>query len=367
MPFFQQETFLAANARGALLIGPAVGAVRMRRCWLACWLQIALSMTLTVMGATPVAPPALDPQSMQAQSPDDLLFAAPTRLDHIGRILVAVRVNGQGPFRFIVDTGANYSTVSPSLVSKLGLQPATAASMWVNGITGSEQVPTVPILELQAGDLVIENKQLPVVWAPLMAGADGILGIAGLTDERLFVDFAHDRVTLARAHHDPDPHGFARIAARRIHGGLISVAAKVGGVPVQAVIDTGSERTIANSALRDALYRRSRQEKLQDTNVYGATTDVASGKMELSPTIDLGSVRIGSVTLVFGDFHIFEVWGMTRRPAMIVGMDVLGTVAGLSIDFQRAEIFIDSDLHYRSANGQGLLGPLASRATEADD
>ena len=36
---------------------------------------------------------------------------------------------------------------------------------------------------------------------------------------------------------------------------------------------------------------------------------------------------------------------MTHRPAMIVGMDVLGTVAALNVDFQRAEIFIDSDLH----------------------
>ena len=128
------------------------------------------------------------------------------------------------------------------------------------------------------------------------------------------------------------------------------MAAKVGGVPVQAIIDTGSERSIANSALRDALYRRSRQEKLQDTNVYGATADVVSGKMEVSPTIDLGSVHIGSVTLVFGDFHIFDVWGMTQHPAMIVGMDVLGTVAALNVDFQRAEIFIDSDLHYGASN-----------------
>ena len=293
----------------------------------------------------PIPPSPVDPQPSQPPSPDDMLFAAPTRLDRIGRVVVAVMINGQGPFRFIVDTGANYSTVSPNLVSKLGVQPTATASMLVNGITGTAQVPTVPIRKLQAGDLVIENKQLPVVWAPLMAGADGILGVAGLTDERLLVDFAQNRVTLAHAHHNAAPYGFARIPARRIHGGLISVAAKVGGVPVQAVIDTGSERTIANSALRDALYRRSRQEKLQDTNVYGATTDVVSGKMEVSPTIDLGSVHIGSVTLVFGDFHIFDVWGMTQRPAMIVGMDVLGTVAALNVDFQRAEIFIDSDLH----------------------
>jgi len=33
-------------------------------------------------------------------------YVVPTRIDHVGRILVPVRVNGQGPFRFILDTGA---------------------------------------------------------------------------------------------------------------------------------------------------------------------------------------------------------------------------------------------------------------------
>lgn len=334
----------------------------MRNRWLTCCLRGALAMSLAAaVAANPVLPLPPPPEAATAAlaAPSalggpvaqDLLFAAPTRLDRIGRIVVAVMIDGQGPFRFIVDTGANYSTVSPGLVDKLGLQPVATASMLVNGITGTEQVPTVPILKLQAGDLLIENKRLPVVWAPLMAGADGILGVAGLTDERLLVDFEHNRVTLAHAHRAADPHGFARIPAKRIHGGLISVAAKVGGIAVQAIIDTGSERTIANTALREALYRRARQDKLQDTDVYGATAEIVAGKMDLSPTIDLGSVHVGKVTLVFGDFHIFDVWGMTRRPAMIVGMDVLGTVSALSIDFQHAEIFVDSDLHFGAVDG----------------
>ena len=55
-------------------------------------------------------------------SPEDLaggladpepLFAAPTRLDRIGRVMTHVMVNGKGPFRFVIDTGASRST-SPS-------------------------------------------------------------------------------------------------------------------------------------------------------------------------------------------------------------------------------------------------------------
>jgi predicted aspartyl protease len=290
----------------------------------------------------PAAPVSKIPQ-------DDLLFASPTRLDHIGRIVVGVFIDGEGPFRFIVDTGANYSTISPGLAGRLGLTPAADSAIIVNGITGTQQAPSVPILRLQAGDLVIENQRLPVVWAPLMAGADGILGVAGLTNERLVVDFQHNRVSIARSRHAVYPRDSVRIPAKRIRGGLMSVLAQVGGVRVQAIIDTGSERTIANTALRDALYRRSAQQKLKNTNVYGATTDIASGQMVASPIIDLGSARIGSVTLVFGSFHIFDVWGLTQRPAMIVGMDILGTLSGLSVDFRQAEILLDSRYHFDSA------------------
>jgi predicted aspartyl protease len=327
-----------------------------------CCLLGVLWMSLACVAAT--EPP---PVSSDGTAAPDVLFASPTRIDRIGRIVVSVMIDGQGPFRFIVDTGANYSTVSPDLAGKLGLVPASESSILVNGITGTAQVPTVPIIELRAGALVIQNKRLPVVWAPLMAGADGILGVAGLTNEKLLVDFQHNRVTIAESHRGADPHGFARIPAKRIHGGLLSVAARVGGISVQAIIDTGSERTIANTALRDALYRRSRQAALKGTDVYGATTEVVSGQVDMSPTIDLGSVRIGSVTLVFGDFHIFDVWGLRRRPAMIVGMDILGTVAAMSIDFRQAQIFLDSDFHFESAVPKSLLSPLASRAAEPVD
>lgn len=301
-------------------------------------LGVLLMSFATVVAAQP-------PSDTGAGAPaGDVLFASPTRIDHIGRIIVPVMINGQGPFRFIVDTGANYSTISPGLAAKLGLEPTADASILVNGVTGTARVPAVAITRLQAGDLLVENQQLPVVWAPLMSGAEGILGVAGLTQETLFVDFQHNRVRIARSVHGPDPRWFARIPAKRVRGGLLSVMASVGGVRVQAIIDTGSERTIANNALRDALHRRSKR-LLKSTSVYGATTEVAPGELDRSPLIDFGSVQIGSTTLTFGDFHIFDVWGLTRRPAMIVGMDVLGTVTSLTIDFHAAQIFIDSNYH----------------------
>lgn len=280
--------------------------------------------------------------------PADLLFAAPTTVDRIGRIVAAVMVNDKGPFRFIVDTGANYSTMSPRLVSALGLTPSAKSLMPINGVTGTASVPSVTVAKLQVGDLILENEQLPVVWAPLMAGADGILGVAGLRNERLLVDFEHNRVLISRSGRARAPSYYTRVYATRVHGGIMSLNAHVGGVHVLAIIDTGSERTIGNQALRDALYARRKVAPTQ-VDVYGATTEIAPGEIDASPLIDLGPIRIGSVTLVFGNFHIFDVWGLTKRPAVIVGMDVLGTLSALGIDFRHAEIYIDTKYSFESA------------------
>ena len=71
-----------------------------------------------------------------APGPDDSVYALPTTRDHIGRVLVPVTINGRGPFRFIVDTGANHSTIAPRTVQTLGVTPTQETLFHVDGITG---------------------------------------------------------------------------------------------------------------------------------------------------------------------------------------------------------------------------------------
>lgn len=296
----------------------------------------------TIQPVGPQLPPSAT-TGAAAPDPDVTLFASPTRIDHIGRVVAPVMVNGRGPFRFIVDTGATHSTISPALAARLGLQPSADASIEVNGVTGTARVPGVTIAKLQAGDLSIEDTRFPVVWAPLMAGADGILGAAGLQTQRLLVDFQHNRVIIYRASRRNTPAGFVRIPARRLGGGLVTVEAIVGGVHVRAVIDTGSERSLGNMALLEALNARRRHgEQTRVARVYGATTEVVSGDAQVAPTIVIDALRIADVTLVYGDFHIFKVWDMQAKPALIIGMDILGTVDALTIDFHHADVFLAS-------------------------
>jgi predicted aspartyl protease len=306
---------------------------------------------------TPVQPAAAAPPGSQpvsalsvsdrplsrAESEQASLFALPTTHDHIGRVVVAAMVNGKGPFRFIVDTGATNSTVTPGLVHALGLQPSEVRSIVLNGITGTAQVSAVTLDSLQAGDLTVDQLVAPVVWAPVMAGADGILGAAGLTGRSLSVDFERNRVRISRGVEMAVRAEALKIHATSVTHGLITLSMQVGGVRALAVIDTGSERTLGNPALRDALKLRTRTgAEALVTSVYGATEQVERGEIWVAPIILIDSLRINGVQVVYGDFHIFKVWGMQNTPAMIVGMDILGTVGSLGIDFKNEDVYFTS-------------------------
>jgi predicted aspartyl protease len=311
---------------------------------------LAAKFLPSVLLGTFILGPGPAPETGLPSSTPDMLFASPTRLDHVGRIVAPVMIDGKGPFRFIIDTGASSSTISPQLAATLGLTPAVDSTMMVNGITGTQQVPSVPIDRLEAGDLVVQAARFPVIWAPLMAGADGILGVAGMRNESVFVDFRRNRVVISRSLRASDRVGFDKVPAKVLGDGLMSVQGRVGGVAVTAIIDTGSERSLGNIALHEALYAKRQSSNLTVTDVYGATTDIASGEIHLVPTISMGPVKLSKVTVVFGKFHIFDVWGLADHPAVIIGMDVLGTADSLGIDYRRSEIYFETVESARDPN-----------------
>lgn len=273
---------------------------------------------------------------------DQLLYASPTRKDRVGRMLVPVMINDKGPFRLIVDTGASYSTVSPRLAETLGLQPSDAEPFLVNGITGSARVPSIPIHDLQAGDLHLRDVRLPVIYASVMADADGILGAAGLKNERILAEFTRNRVTIARARAGIAPRGYQRVHVEMMSNGLMTIRVRVGGVMARAVIDTGAERSLGNGALLEALHHWQDSRKAPEmTDVYGTTAEVARGRLGIAPIITIGPLKMTDVDLIYGDFHIFEVWKMRAEPALILGMDVLGSVSSLGIDFRNRELYFE--------------------------
>lgn len=282
--------------------------------------------------------PAVDGET-PAEEP---LYAAATRLDRVGRVMAPVLVDGRGPFRFIVDTGATRSALSPSLVARLGLASGRGAPVRVVGVTGEAVVATVRVARLEAGALRLENLDLPVVEPRVFAQADGILGVEGLSGKRLDVDFVADRVSITRSRGERAPDGYLVVPVERRRGGLLIVEARIGRVRGRALIDTGAERTLGNLELqrRLALDPRRAGEPRAATQVYGTTEAVQSGESLIAPPITLGEAMLDNLEVTFADLPVFRYWKLEQVPALLIGMDLLGVVARLAVDYRRGELQI---------------------------
>jgi len=291
--------------------------------------------------AAAVAPVADAAPTAVAPTGETPLLAVPTRVDRIGRVVVPVHINGEGPFPFVVDTGANRSAISPRLSRELGLQDRPGADVRLSGVTGVAVVATVRVGLLQTGALRLENRELPVIEPPVLANADGILGMDGLRDLKLEINFIDDRVVIGQSRQRRPPPGFLVVPARRRMGGLLVVDARIGNVPVQAIIDTGAARSLGNRVLQRRLRIRPGDDvPVGSTEVFGATDAMQRGDSALMPEISLGQARLQRLQVTFGDLHVFRIWQLEDSPALLIGMDMLGTVSQLVIDFRRSLIYL---------------------------
>jgi hypothetical protein len=280
-----------------------------------------------------IKPVVLEHVSVVGQEPR---YVAATRLDKIGRIWAPVKVNGHGPYRLVLATGASHTALTPHLTEALGIRGDPAETVMLRGATGSVPVPMVPVESLEYGDFLMESRRLAVI-PDALGGADGVLGMDGLADKR--IDFRRDRITIMRSKNQRAGGGFSTIPVDLLHGLLVADAV-MGGVPVKAVIDTGGQVTLGNLALRLALAERRRkgvQEGKLD-QVWGSTLDMQVGTRLETPALVLGNLLVRSPAMTFADFEIFKYWKLTEEPAMLIGMDVLGLLDTLIIDYRRREL-----------------------------
>jgi predicted aspartyl protease len=286
--------------------------------------------------ATETTPLTSELPQLSIEAPEPR-YVAPTRRDRIGRIWAPVLINGHGPFRLVLDTGASRSGVTAEVAQTLGIPTDRSPPIELLGVTGRSTVPTILVDNLTVGDLMLHPVTLPIVNDAL-GGAEGVLGIEGLSDKRVYIDFDHDLITIRRSHLEHADSGFITLPILRSKQGLIMVDARVEGIPVKAIIDTGGQSSIGNVAMREALARRQRGEGRVE-HVEGVTTDVQVGESYASPPIRLGpSLEMRGVRITYGDMHIFEHWNLTREPVVLIGMDAIGTLETVIIDYRKHEV-----------------------------
>jgi predicted aspartyl protease len=299
---------------------------------------LAAASSFAADGDGVTAPPAdvaSGPEEVVVAAPEPR-YVAPTLQDRIGRVWAPVYINGQGPFRLVLDTGANRSAVIPSLASRIGA-PVQPAALRLQGVTGASLVPAIHVDSIEVGDLVLGKRQLAIV-EDAFGGAEGVLGADGLSDKRIVIDFRNDQISIRRSGRAELPARFTRVPVSIRHGHLLMFTVNVAGVRTRAMLDTGAQGTIGNKSLQAALAKKARRGEI--SRVIGVTLDVQEGETFIAPPVNIEGITIRSMRVTFGDMHIFNAWKMNHEPALLIGMDIIGLLDSLVIDYKRKELHL---------------------------
>jgi predicted aspartyl protease len=286
-------------------------------------------------GAAAITPE--DPLAEVTVAAPEPRYVAPTTRDRIGRVWVPVFINEKGPFRLVLDSGATHTAVTAKVAKTLGLDLDVAPRVLLRGVTGSAEAQTIRVDSLSVGDLFLGKSQMPIV-EDAFGGAEGLLGTEGLATRRIHIDFRHDYIDLRTSRGERAPPGFTTIPLQRGPGRLLLVNAEVAGVKAIAIVDTGAQTSLANEPMRAALRRRWRRDPPTADEIVGATGQVQVGDGYVVSPVKIGTIQITNVHVTFGNLHIFQHWGLNQKPVLLIGMDVLGVLDTLIIDYKRSEL-----------------------------
>jgi predicted aspartyl protease len=255
--------------------------------------------------------------------------------DIYSRMTAGVRVEGRGPYDFIVDTGANQSVISAEIVASLGLPVNPSAPL--NGVAGVMMAPTTfAVLDIAgrrkagAGFSVLPGAAI---------GGQGMLGLDQLGGQRLTLDFRNPSIRIETAGRLWNAGRDVVVRGRQVSGQLTLVDADIAGLKITAFIDSGAQSSIGNMALRDLAADRNRAiGAWATTSIVSATGQTIEAELANLPNLRLGGVKMPNWPVAFADLHTFRMWNLVDRPAILIGVDILSRFESVSLDFFRSEV-----------------------------
>lgn len=249
------------------------------------------------------------------------------------KVIVKVRVNGGRLQDFVLDTGSELTTVSPSTASRAGIRPITYTLSAGVGEVGLRGLQLGRIDELEIGTLRVRNVPT-LIKAPALRGlpkkeSESFSPMAlGLS---MIVDYGQKRLTLGRTlPEEPADH---RLGMR--HHRLSMVRGLLNDShPAYFVVDTGGEVISISAALAETL-------NVQVPRRIGLKVYGTSGW-------DRDAFLMPGVNLQFDEitYRNFAVVVLNlRAPSVLLGFQVGGIVGHrflspyrVAVDLERSEL-----------------------------
>ena len=258
------------------------------------------------------------------------------QIERYRRMTVPVTIMGEGPFDFMVDTGAQATVLSRALADQLQLNDRESATLV--GMASRRLVETTMVPGFTLGERSMTIRTAPLVEGEHIGGADGILGLDSLQNQRVLLNFADGVMTISDSIEGGTGSYDIVVRAQEKLGQLIIHRAEMDGVDVDVIVDTGAQGSVGNLALRERLRRR---EQLQDAVMTDVNGVQVSGETRVARRLRLQSAMVNNVVVSFADSPTFHVLGLVDRPALILGMSELRLFKRVAIDFRSRRVLFD--------------------------
>lgn len=322
-----------------------------------------------LLGATPVPPKTKAPtpsagSEETATTVDPGLpieevdpFVQTFDLDATRRLAVDVMVSGQGPFSFLVDTGAERTVIARELADRLGLVRGERLKLATIG-TNTAITPSFRVASLEMRDLRLMPFDAPA-FAGRHIGAAGLIGVDMLEKRRLLIDFRKEKMEIlpTRKRISPIVRGSDAIvvSARNSAGRLILSDARIDGRRIDVVVDTGAQTSVGNIALQKLVTSRRQNSTAFFPAILGAITgeDVPAMRTAIK-RIEIEGISVNDLPVSFADSKAFVALGLDERPALLLGMDSLSLFDRVEIDFPNKRVVLQMPNGARRDSGQRL-------------
>jgi predicted aspartyl protease len=253
---------------------------------------------------------------------------------------VSLLVNGRGAYQFVVDTGADRSIVAEDIAQALNL--TRGGTVLLNGLVRQVASSTVEVQSLSIGSITRTDLSLPILPRTLLQG-DGYLGLDVLADSRVTFDFERQTVELGIPHSPLRSFlgwfNDVRVRSGGHLGHLRAAGCRVDDVPATAFVDTGAEVSAGNRSLLEALTGlNGGYSEMGMLRLTGVTGGAILGHVVSTSVIHIQDLKFTAGSLVIADPPVFDIWGLGKEPALLIGMNYLRQIARMSIDYRFKEI-----------------------------
>ena len=238
-------------------------------------------------------------------------------------ILVPTLVNGNGPFDFILDTGASHCLLSTELARMLGITPGKANDARDAG--GTLQVFEGGTVQLSVGettrrDVLVGIADLQALSKRLRIPISGVLGSNFLADFELTIDYPAGTLCFQEGHHAELHRRAGELIPLPFKATpLLLVPVKVNGQgPYDFVLDTGASATLFSPELTAHLGITARD----GVDVVGAVT-AGMGARCVVESFTLGTAEQRHLGIVVADIFGPLAQRVGARIDGVLGYDVL--------------------------------------------